>query len=371
MTKKTGQEPYKVLVIDDRIPVPELGCGYPRSLGILEGMADVGYCVTLFPLQFPDPVEPYRSRLTQKGIEVLYSVNHHKINFSRFYTVRKNVYDAVFISRPHNMKEVVDLIKTLNPDQRIIYDAEALFAQREILRLELQEIRLPEHEKKVLIQEEIDLMSKADLVVTVSEHEKQLIERHRIVNVKVLSHCVDAVATSKSFEQRKDILFLGGFTPASPNEDAILSFVRDAFPAVHQRTGVKLWIVGTNFLESIQQLSSDRIIVTGRVENVREYYERCKLFVVPTRYAAGISLKLLESLAHGVPAVVTPLIARQMGLDENVVLIGKDPQDFTEKIVRCYTEKETWSRLRNNGLNYIVSKYNRRIFTQTLRELMM
>lgn len=358
-----------MLVIDDRIPVPEIGCGYPRSLRIVEGLADVGFQVTLFPLQFPEKVEPYTSRLQRKGIEVLFAANHETLNFQSFFAERKDNFDAVFVSRPHNMREVLGIIRKLKPHQKIIYDAEALFSYREILRKQLQGSMLEEAKKNEMIQEEIRLMSGANLVLTVSEREKSILETWQIKNVKVLSHQIDTDETTNSFDDRKDILFVGGFTPATPNEDAMMYFVHEVFPQVQKKLGAKLWIVGTNYLDSVKNLKGEHIIVTGRVENLWDYYNRCKVFVTPTRYAAGISLKLLESLAHGLPAVVTPLIAEQLGLHEEVVLIGDDAQNFAKKIIQCYTQKQTWNRLRSNGLNYIESTYNREGFAQTLKEL--
>lgn len=127
--------------------------------------------------------------------------------------------------------------------------------------------------------------------------------------------------------------------------------------------------MGTNSLDSVKKLASDRIMVTGTVHDLWNYYNNCRVFVVPTRYASGISLKLLECLAHGVPSVVTPLIADQFGLDENMLLIGDGPQDFADKLIKCYTEKSRWQRLRENGLTYIGKEYSPELFHQMILQL--
>jgi glycosyltransferase involved in cell wall biosynthesis len=153
---------------------------------------------------------------------------------------------------------------------------------------------------------------------------------------------------------------VGGFLDSpSPNEDAMIHFTRKIFPSIHERLGCHLIIAGTNYLDSIRDLQSDTVTVTGYVEELKEYYEKSRIFVVPTRFAAGISLKLLEAMAHGLPSVVTPLIARQLDLKEGQgILIGKDDQDFSSKTVDLYHNRELWHALQKGALDFIRSRFN-------------
>jgi hypothetical protein len=43
----------RVLVIDDRVPLPWLGQGYPRAALLVSALAKAGHAVTHYPLQFP------------------------------------------------------------------------------------------------------------------------------------------------------------------------------------------------------------------------------------------------------------------------------------------------------------------------------
>ncbi|WP_199621686.1 glycosyltransferase [Paenibacillus alkalitolerans] len=363
------QEVCKILVIDDRIPIPQMGCGYPRSFKLLEGLAKSGCAVTLFPLQFPEKAEPYTYLLQQQGIEVLYSVDNEKLNLHKHLSERNNYYDLVMISRLHNIREAAHIVKNTTINQKIIYDAEAVFSYRDILKQEIIGNPLPEQTVQDMIRQEIDLMKQADKVVTVSEREKRFIESYGIQNVNIVSHHLGVRSTPKTFERRRDLLYVGSFTPNSPNEDAAIYFTREVYPLVFKELGIKLWIVGINMLESVKSLATDHINVTGIVPDLWNYYNDCRVFVVPTRYASGIPLKLLECMSHGVPSVVTPLIAEQLGLDEETVLVGNDPRDMAEKIIRCYTDKTTWQRLRRNGLKFVEKEYNSKVFQQQILQL--
>ena len=50
----------------------------------------------------------------------------------------------------------------------------------------------------------------------------------------------------------------------------------------------------------------------GPIGNLRPLYERARLVVAPTRFAAGLPLKVIEAAAHGVPVVCSTLLAGQL-----------------------------------------------------------
>ncbi|MBT2686889.1 glycosyltransferase [Bacillus sp. ISL-47] len=362
---------FKLLVVDDRIPAPELGSGLPRTFSLLNCLAEIGVQVTYFPLTNSERTEPCTRLLQEKGIEVMYSTETKKLDFQNFYLKRSDFFDAIWISRPHNLKRIYNIIKSNNKNQKIIYDAEALFAQREILRIESLGRHLSNRKKEYMLQEEIQLINKADLIVTVSMHEKEKIQNYIQKPIFVLGHPVEKNKTENPFENRKDILFVGGFLSSpSPNEDAIIHFIKNIYPKVFSKLKAKLWIVGTNNSEAIKGLSSKNVIVTGQVDNLSYYYDKCKVFIIPTRYAAGIPLKALEAMSHGLPSIVTPLISKQLGLDENYVLIGKNSEEFAQKLINLYEDKKLWTKLRNNGITHVADHFNKKIFKEKLIDIL-
>ena len=114
-------------------------------------------------------------------------------------------------------------------------------------------------------------------------------------------------------------------------------------------------------------MESDYVHIIGRVNDLTPYYNRCRLFVVPTRYSAGIPLKLLEAAAHGLPAVVTPLTADQVGWQENRdFLVGANPNDFASKVIDIYSNRELFYSLRQNALDRIREEYSTEVFSKKL-----
>ncbi len=92
---------------------------------------------------------------------------------------------------------------------------------------------------------------------------------------------------------------------------------------------------------SLTSIDWSNIHLRGRLESPDTLYRQCRVFIAPTRFAAGIPHKVQEAAAHGVPAVVTPLLARQLGWrHEQEVLVAENPQDFAAQCLRLYRDAE-------------------------------
>jgi GT2 family glycosyltransferase/2-polyprenyl-3-methyl-5-hydroxy-6-metoxy-1,4-benzoquinol methylase len=347
-----------ILFIDDRVPASCQGSGYPRSNMMLKFLGELGYKVTFFPLADLTPWQPYTSEFQQMGIEVFFGNN---TDFQSFARQRSNFYDVVIVSRPHNFEKTYEIIKQNFPKAYLIYDAEALFSTREILKAELEGICLSENQKKTMRTEELKLVKMADTIITVSDNERKIIQQHcDVKNITIFSHPVRVQKTTNAFHSRKDVLFVGSFLALNgPNDDAILYFVEKIWPGVQKQLDCKLFIVGINPPGRIQDLCSDTIIVTGFVPDLEEYYNNCRVFIVPHRYAAGIPLKLIEAMSYGIPAVASDLIASQLNIEDGKeILVAGDPSEFAEKIINLYRNERIWNQINKNSIEYIADTFD-------------
>ena len=362
----------RILFIDDRIPDHRLGSGYPRSFRILQVMAEAGHRITFLPLQNTDMNPAITLLLQVKGIEVFYTRDGQKIDLVSFLQSRPDYYDIIFISRPYNMQEARNELINYAKQAPVIYDAEALFSLREIKYNELIGKHMTEAEKERLIQNEVSLSTCASLVTTVSENEKEIFVKYGSASTHVLGDIIVADPTPASFDERKDILFVGGILEhPSPNDDAVRYFVKQIFPLVRKVVKCEFYIVGTNNVKAIWEMESNTIHVIGKVEDLTPYYNRCRLFVVPTRYSAGSPHKMIEAAAYGLPAVVTPLIAEQLGWREDRdILVGHDAKDFSRKVIELYTNPDLFCLLRQNALDRIREEYDPEKFRCNLERIL-
>jgi len=72
----------------------------------------------------------------------------------------------------------------------------------------------------------------------------------------------------------------------------------------------RFYIVGVQPTPVVQALARDaRVVVTGRVPDVRPYLRHARVVVAPLRVARGIQNKVLEAMAMGRPVVVSAAAA--------------------------------------------------------------
>src|SRR5205823_1707366 len=141
---------------------------------------------------------------------------------------RRGYYDTIFVSRPHNMK-ILKMLRDAHPDwfetTQIVYDAEAIFASREVTLRELSGQPLSKHEVDGLFQEEGELAKAADCVIAVSGPDRETFRANGIEDVRVVGHALDLCPTPKAFPERIGFLFVGAIhEEASPNGDSVIWF---------------------------------------------------------------------------------------------------------------------------------------------------
>ncbi len=96
-----------------------------------------------------------------------------------------------------------------------------------------------------------------------------------------------------------------------------------------------------------------RVTLLGAVADVAPLYEQHRVFIAPTRFAAGLPYKLHEAAAFGLPAVATSLLAGQLGWADGNELLAADPADpagFAARVVRLYRDEALWLALREAAL---------------------
>lgn len=347
------KERGRVLIIDDHATDPDRGFHIPRFKSILESMADLDYRVTLYQTCNPKVTQKSLDCLLMRGIEVVTDPQ----DAQDFAKERAGFYDTILISRPHNLARFYNTARSFFPGAQIIYDAEALFYIREKLRAKLLGINPDKAKEDERV--ELDMLCLADKTIAVSQVEREIIERERPIiagKVHVWGYALPARPTPHNFHKRGGLLFTGNLNAENPNEDSIIYFVKSVWPKVRNRLGCPLAITGSNPTKRVIDLASDSVLVTGYLpaDDLLHYYNGYRVFIVPTRYAAGISQKLYEAMSYGIPAVVSNIIADQLGFQSGAeVLVARTPDEFADQIIRLYSDETLWNRVRESALDFI------------------
>ena len=174
---------------------------------MLEFLTELGLVVTFVPLTTRVPHQPTTNHLQQLGVEAFYG---NDFDPEKLLESRKDFYDIVIVSRPHNGNRFLSLARQWFPSAYIIYDAEALYCLREIKQAELEGRTLSETKKKAKLRQELEIMNDADLVITVSDAERESILSVRTpTNVAVWGHTHELHIPMTPFSARRDLLLRG------------------------------------------------------------------------------------------------------------------------------------------------------------------
>lgn len=134
-----------------------------------------------------------------------------------------------------------------------------------------------------------------------------------------------------------------------------LKGIQYLIPAFKEIPGdIKLVIVGDgDYLPELKKLAENdsRIIFTGNQtgDALDQLYTHAKLFVQSSEME-GLSISLLEAMAHGLPCLISKIIANQQAAGEEATYFtSKDIENLKEKLNYCLTNPERMGTLGKAG----------------------
>ena len=252
------------------------------------------------------------------------------------------------------------------------HDAEALFVEREVSRRKLLGDPMSDAEVRNAFESEIHLAAQADCVVTVSANEEKIFRSHGIKRVEILGHSLEAIPAETSFDSREGFLFIGAVhNEASPNADSLIWFLESILPRIRGKLGdVSFTIGGLNRSDRIRAMVHPPIRIVGHLPSLDDLYAKARIFVAPTRFAAGIPHKIHEAAARGVPVVATPLLAKQLDWTDRELGIGDTAERFAECCVEIYTDRQKWLSLRETAITRVREECSPLAFEKRVRRLL-
>ena len=142
-----------------------------------------------------------------------------------------------------------------------------------------------------------------------------------------------------------------------PNVDAAEFIVKEIAPLVwRKRADVNFVLAGCSPCSRVRNLASDKVIVTGFVEDLRAILWGSDVVIIPMRIGTGIKNKLLEAWASEC-AVVASRRACQ-GIPARTgdnLLIGDNARELAENVLSLIEDSELRGRLARSGRETVVT----------------
>jgi len=182
-----------------------------------------------------------------------------------------------------------------------------------------------------------------------------------ITNVDVLPNGVNLKSFSPQGSDaiiKNRILFTGNMDYA-PNVDAVQYFVDEIFPLILEKHSESHFVIaGQRPVKAVLDLASDRIEVTGFIENLASEYAKANVVVSPLRIGAGTQNKVLEALAMNQAVVCSKVGFLGLGLKSGEgILMGETAQEFANHVVSILTSEELGKRLGETGGQHVRSTF--------------
>lgn len=209
---------------------------------------------------------------------------------------------------------------------------------------------------------EFDMYRHADKILTLTPQGKEeLLKICPELDISVVPHGVDVkyFSFSKPEKGERSIVFVGNYLHY-PNVDSVLYFSKEMWPRIKSHLPkVKFYVVGQSPPKEIQNLAQDKnIIVTGKVDDVRPYLKKGRVFICPVRLGGGFRGKILEAMAIGRPIVSTSLGAEGIPASHGKnIILADNPEEFAKGTLDLMNDDNLFEKVRVQGRSLVEEKY--------------
>ena len=340
----------QVLVIDALTPMPDRDSGSLRLYNLMRLLCEEGAHVVFLPANRRYD-GAYTDALRALGVECWCAP--HAARAPAWLAEHGPRFDVAMVCRHYVASEFLPLLRRHAPQARLVFDSIDLHYLREARTAEVTgDPRLARAAARTR-RRELAVVAAADTTLVVSSAEREVLAADAPgARVDVLSNLHSVAGPGLPFDQRHDLVFVGGFRHP-PNVDAVRWFVGEVLPLVLARLpGLRFHCIGGDVPADIAALGdAPGVTVHGHVPDIAPWMDGCRVAVAPLRYGAGVKGKVNLSMAHGQPVVATTCAVEGMHLlDGRDVLVADDAAAFADAVVRACSDRALWERLAANGM---------------------
>lgn len=297
------------------------------------------------------PLSIYRNNSIKMKNEIKNIIQNYEIVYVDHWLMMQFIpkkYKGIVILREHNAEYVMW-------ERRL--SIEKNFLKKLYLMIEL--IKIKSYEKHIC--------NKANIVLTFTENDKQALIKIGATgeNITVLPALIVSTEYNKNKNYNKlenNLLYIGTMN-WDANVDGLEYFLKNIYPKIKEKINdIKFYIVGKNPPSKIQKYAENdkSIILTGFVQNLKEYYNMCKLFVVYLRFGSGVKIKILEALANYIP-VVSNKVGLE-GINTNAAILAQTDNDFIDIITKTLTNNEKLKSLSEEAIEYVNNTFSEEVY---------
>lgn len=175
-------------------------------------------------------------------------------------------------------------------------------------------------------------------------------------NVKVIPAYYDRKEVHRK-PNGKDVLFWGNMSRPENYLSAIW-FIENVMPLLSD-LNFRFVVLGGNPHESLLKYKSDRVVITGFIDDPSEYFESVVCLVAPLVLGAGVKVKILEALSAGIP-----VLTNQIGIEGIEAVNGKDyfhcekAEEYASTLGDIFNGTVDAQKIGENAIRFMKGKYD-------------
>ena len=227
-------------------------------------------------------------------------------------------------------------------------------------------------EYRRLARYEAAIFDDFDVRTIISEPDRKLFPHEKRDEILIIPNGVDhEFFKPQEREKKYDLVFTGNMS-YPPNVNAVEYLANEILPIVWKtRPETTLYIAGATPDPKVKKAASDKIIVSGWLDDIRDAYAQSRVFIAPMRIGTGLQNKLLEAMSMRLPAITSPLANASLGAQpKEEILIGSNAQDMAQNIITLLTDTEKAEQIAQAGFDFTNRIYDWGKATERLEEAM-
>ena len=157
-----------------------------------------------------------------------------------------------------------------------------------------------------------------------------------------------------------------------PNIESVEYLVNKVMPLVWSKSGnVQLLISGASPNKKVMALKSDRVHISGWVDDIRDNFAQSKILVAPMQISIGLQNKLLEAMAMQIPCITSTLANNAIGaIHNNQIMVADTPEEYATYIIQLLQDQQKAKQIGINGYRFVINNFNWSGTTALLEKLL-
>lgn len=360
-------------------------------IGEAEKKKQPGYFNHIYSLEEPSFIEKVKHVMWNSFIRAKWPIQA-SVMFSK--RTKKTLDKIIYETKPDilicDMARTAEYIKNHEECIRIL-DMDDLLSKRYYRQAELKNADgnfLGQYREKIphliqnlmkiekisswILKREGDLMKKYEIGIgtyfdKIFFCSPQDMQEYNVQKVEKKAECIHVAIDEKLYfhefakhKENKTICYLGNIDIAANQES--LNFLLEKIVPILKKylPEIKIRVVGRCSENTLKkyEIYSD-VYFTGQVEDIRPHVQECEVLVAPIQYGSGIKIKILESMALGLP-VVTNILGVE-GIDVKngqEVFICETVDEYVKAILELLNNTTLQNKLVDNAKKYILYNHS-------------